>query len=123
MDKELQNKLREKYPTVMKEYGGDMRQTCMAWGVCCGDGWYDIIDKLCSKLEPMGVVAAQIKEKFGGLRFYINPVDKGDWDTIHNAINEAERKSYKTCENCGQPGERKGGAWVRTLCDECDKKD
>jgi hypothetical protein len=35
MDKELQMKLVEKYPTVMKEYGGDMRQTCMAWGICC----------------------------------------------------------------------------------------
>jgi hypothetical protein len=123
MDKELEKKLVEKYPTVFKEYGGDMRHTCMAWGIACGDGWYDIIDDLCSKLEPLGVVAAQIKEKFGGLRFYTNPIDEDvSWDEVHNHIHEAERKSYETCEKCGKPGKTIGGGWVVTLCDECNKK-
>jgi len=121
MREELQEQLKEKYPNVMKEWGGDPRKTCMAWGIECGDGWYDIIDELCAKLEPMGVVAAQVKEKFGGLRFYINPVEEGDWDTIHNAINEAEAKSYETCEKCGKPGKVVRGGWVSTLCDECNK--
>lgn len=123
MNEELQKKLIEKYPTIFKEWGGDPRQTCMAWGIAVGDGWYNIIDKLCAKLEPQGVVAGQVKEKFGGLRFYINPVDNGDWNMIHKAINEAEAESFRTCETCGKPGERRGGSWVRTLCDECEKKD
>lgn len=123
MDKEFQMKLVEKYPTMFKEYGGDMRKTCMAWGICTGNGWYDIIDELCSKLEPLGVVAAQIKEKFGGLRFYINPLNEGvDWEEVHDHINEAESKSYKTCEICGKPGKRIGGGWVVTRCDDCKEK-
>jgi hypothetical protein len=122
MDKELQQKLIEKYPTVMKDHGGDMRQTCMAWGIETGNGWYDLIDELCAKLEPHGVVAAQVKEKFGGLRFYINAVDESIYEEVHSYIDEAESKSYKTCEACGKPGKRRGGGWIRVLCDECDEK-
>ena len=99
MDNELQMKLVEKYPTVFKDYGGDMRQTCMAWGIACGNGWYDILDDLCNYLEFHGVVAAQVKEKFGGLRFYINPIEDENvsWEEVHERIHDAEEKSYKTC--------------------------
>jgi hypothetical protein len=62
--------------------------------------------------------ASQIKEKFGGLRFYMTHAT----DKMYDLINEAERKSYTTCEVCGAPGEERGGGWIRTLCDECNKK-
>ena len=32
MDKELEQKLVEKYPNLYKEYGGDITETCMGWG-------------------------------------------------------------------------------------------
>lgn len=121
MREDLADKLVKKYPTVFQNYRGDMRQTCMAWGICAGDGWYDLLDELCAKLEPHGVVAAQIKEKFGGLRFYIEPMMTDHWKEIHEYIREAERKSYKTCERCGKPGTLRGGGWARTICEECDK--
>lgn len=120
MDKELELKLVKKYPIVFTEYGGDMRKTCMAWGLTCGNGWYKLIDELCQILEPAGVVAAQVKEKFGGLRFYINACDKDKHDEVQAAIRRAESLSFKTCENCGEPGERKGGGWVHTYCDKCE---
>ena len=49
----------------------------MCWGFSCGDGWYLLIDRLCSSLQwdtdtnkyPQ-VVATQVKEKYGTLRFY-----------------------------------------------------
>jgi len=121
MKKELEEKLVKKYPTVFGEYGGDMRETCMAWGLTCGDGWYKIIDELCQVLEPAGVVAAQVKEKFGGLRFYVNPVKKEKADEVFEAIQKAEAASYITCENCGEPGERRSGGWIRVLCDKCEE--
>ena len=120
MKDELANELVKKYPTVFRRYKGDPRETCMAWGICTGDGWYKILDELCAKLEPYGVVAAQIKEKFGGLRFYLESTPSDKWDEIHNLITEAERQSYKTCERCGQPGDLRGGGWARTLCDDCE---
>lgn len=56
----------------------------------------------------------QIKEKFGGLRFYADKVD----DFCDGVIRMAEAMADITCEVCGKPGERRSGGWIRTLCDE-----
>jgi len=119
MKEKLSNKLREKYPNLYQNYGGDPRKTCMAWGVECGDGWYQLIDELSAKLEPLGVVAAQVKEKFGGLRFYLETGSDEAWDLV----SKAEEQSLKTCERCGEKGRPRGGGWIKTLCDECEEKD
>ena len=56
---------------------------------------------------------AQIKEKFGGLRFYY---DGGD-DHISGFVDMAELWAGHSCEQCGNKGHRRDGGWVRTLCD------
>lgn len=56
----------------------------------------------------------QVKEKFGGLRFYINTADK----RINAWTEFAESISRHVCEECGKPGELRNGGWIRTLCDE-----
>jgi hypothetical protein len=123
MKKELEEKLLRKYPKLYRQYYWDMTQTAMNWGFCCGDGWYDIIDELSEKLSKFDVEAVQVKEKFGGLRFYLGPCDKEDWDEIYGYITDAELKSVETCEVCGKPGSIKGRGWLRCLCDECEKKE
>jgi len=76
MNKKLELKLVEKYPVIFTEYGGDIRKTCMGWGLSCGDGWFNLIDKLCDDItklignKDIRVIASQVKEKFGSLRFY-----------------------------------------------------
>lgn len=127
MSPELTKKLLDKYPTVMKDYAGDPRQTCMAWGIGVGDGWFNILDELCAVLEKHGVVAMQIKEKFGTLRFYINNLTPDlKFDTkseeVWDAIDKAERKSATTCEQCGAEGKLRKGGWLVTLCDKCHKE-
>lgn len=137
MKEELDKKLCEKYPKIFKNRNGSMQETCMCWGFSHDDGWYDIIDSLCASIqnhinnkryqfremsqedfdEEHQVVAAQVKEKFGGLRFY---VDGGD-DWVYGAISMAESMSYRTCEVCGAPGKTRGTGWVRTTCDEHTK--
>ena len=78
MKKELEIQLVKKYPIIFKQYGGDIRETCMGWGVECGEGWYNILNKLCEEITKIqtkykfNVIADQIKEKFGGLRFYFH---------------------------------------------------
>lgn len=65
------------------------------------------------------VVATQVKEKFGGLRFYY---DGGD-EKIDGMVWLAEHMSYHTCEECGSItniGQTKG--WIITLCEDCSKK-
>lgn len=60
-------------------------------------------------------VAVQVKEKFGGLRFYI---DKGN-DTVYALLSMAEHLSVKTCEKCGKMGSKTWYlGWHRTLCRE-----
>jgi len=123
MREELDKKLVATYPNLYKQRNMSMQQTAMCWGFSCGDGWYDIINELSAKLEPLGAVAVQVKEKFGGLRFYIEGIDKSVSEEVYAAISEAEGKSYKTCESCGEPGELKGQGWVITMCNKCwDKR-
>lgn len=121
MKKELQDELYKKYPKLYRQHKLSMQETCMCWGICTGDGWYDLIDNLSAKLEAYGgkVEAVQVKEKFGGLRFYLGAIDSEYADEIYEHVRKAEELSYKTCEQCGKPGGPKGGGWVRTLCDDC----
>jgi hypothetical protein len=94
-------------------------------GFAVGVGWYPILEKLCSNIqhhidwkEKQGcpvpqVTVAQIKEKFGGLRFYY---DGGD-DEISGMVRMAESWADIACEECGAIGTRRNGGWIRTLCD------
>lgn len=59
------------------------------------------------------VVASQVKEKFGGLRFYYNGGD----EQIYGMASIAESMSYRTCELCGAPGRANRHGWITTLCD------
>jgi hypothetical protein len=59
MTPELEAKLKEKYPTFFRDLYGDPTKTCMSWGIEAGDGWYDLIVKLCDD-----IVAAKPPENF-----------------------------------------------------------
>ena len=68
--------------------------------------------------RKMNVVATQVKEKYGTLRFYVYGAD----EYVHGLIQMAEAMSMITCETCGAPGKERGGGWIRTLCDEHAKE-
>ena len=48
MKQELEDKLIKKYPEIFKDCYKSARESCMAWGLEVGDGWYDLIDRLCA---------------------------------------------------------------------------
>ena len=94
-------------------------------GFAVSQGWWPILEKLCANIQhhidwknresqvvPQ-VVVAQIKEKFGGLRFYY---DGGD-EQISGMVRMAEAWADVACEECGAIGTRRSGGWIRTLCD------
>lgn len=65
--------------------------------------------------EPVPqVVATQVKEKFGSLRFYF----VGGDDYIDGIVDMATSMSYCTCEVCGAPGTSESEGWVRVRCEE-----
>jgi hypothetical protein len=88
---------------------------CGFFGV--DSGWYPLIKELIEDLIKLGwdKQTCQVKEKFGGLRFYIN---EGS-NEIYERIVKAEKDSYEICEVTGKDGKlRNDIGWYRTLCDE-----
>jgi hypothetical protein len=123
---ELEKELVNKYPNLYKEYNKSPIESCMCWGFTCGNGWFDIIANLSEKLDNLNVVAIQVKEKFGGLRFYYTFEDNVNDETrekARNLVSEAEMLSYKTCESCGKEAEvEQINGWISTLCKACRKE-
>jgi len=125
MREELDRQLCEKYPLIFADRNKSMMESCMFWGFEHCDGWYPIIDSLCGNIQnhidwqtkqgktvPQ-VVATQVKEKFGTLRFYYNGGD----DVIDGMVRMAESWSAVACEECGAPGTQNSQGWIKTLCE------
>lgn len=98
----------------------------------CGIGWKDIIREYFKQLQTLVERAKSngdeiyyktciFKEKFGELRdqgdFY-GPDYKKYYNTYSILSSELTEQSGYICEKCGAPGSKRGGGWVRTLCDE-----
>lgn len=94
------------------------------FGVECGDGWKNILQPIFDYIEKYNnihdekIEVLQVKEKFGGLRFYTN----FHTEELKELIKHAEDESYVTCELCGSKeniGHTLG--WITTCCIECAK--
>lgn len=85
-----------------------------------GSGWHDILKRLINDLFELGWDGhvGQVKEKFGGLRFYVGN-GRSTNKAIHARIESAESESLRTCEKCGASGELHWDrSWLKTLCYE-----
>lgn len=83
-----------------------------------GNGWLAIVRNLILDIIEMGWDKRifQVKEKFGGLEFYVNRVPNG----VLDRIDETRKLSHSICETCGKSGKlRTDRYWFKTLCDEC----
>jgi len=59
-------------------------------------------------------IARQVKEKYGGLRFYVDNATEEQY----KLIDFVEGLSLSTCEVCGKMGKREGFGWITTRCKE-----
>src|SRR5208283_513733 len=88
-----------------------------AYGFECDNGWFDLIWRLCEHIEPLvdkDFYVVQVKEKFGGLRFYTSGTLNG---VVYEYIQDAENEAIHTCESCGKPGKlKKINGWYLTAC-------
>jgi hypothetical protein len=130
----------KKYPDIFRERNLPMSQTCMCWSFCINKGWYYILDNLCEKLESISRLTGiktyfiQIKEKFGGARFYhssdiidckMSPSDKEFWyEIIDDLISTTEESCSYICAECGGYREKMItiGSWVYDICEPCFRK-
>jgi hypothetical protein len=119
MRKELEQELANRWPRWF-DMEGDPRETAMYRGFEHGDGWFDLVWRLCEQMEevvdegerPFKIL--QVKEKFGGLRVYTNSLN----EAIFTLVDTAELESLHICEVCGQSGTRRDGRRIQTRCDE-----
>lgn len=96
------------------------------WENDVGAGWRPLIRGLDANLRDLDpdYRIGQVKEKFGGLRYYIDSFAEEHREEAYRLIRLAEEVSFRICENCGGPGERcnLNGYWVRTLCQHCQSE-
>jgi hypothetical protein len=100
-----------------------------AWECECGPGWISILDVLFhyadewNKTTESGsdrIQIEQVKEKFGGLRFYYT----GGSPEFRGMVEMAEIISKEICVNCGNRVSTKGkGYWCQSLCSNCKNQD
>lgn len=130
MTLELELQLVNKFPELCKQYGGDMKETCFAFGFECYDGWFNLIEETLSEIDKISkensidVSIAQIKQKFGKLVIYLDfePSEKPNKDgiqEIYKVIDSAYTKSEKISEISGLPGKiRNVNNWMIALTEE-----
>lgn len=107
--------LRERYPSIYTDAEG---APTLDYGIACGEGWFPLLDTLSALIverasaRSLNVKTLQVKEKFGGLRFYL----RGHDPYIGGLVDAAEELSLRHCERCGLPGRAYLGGWHRILC-------
>jgi len=122
------NNLKEKYPLLY---------TQRIW-VEYSSGWYKLIEDLSSEIYELYnkwgskytefPYVAQMKEKFGGLRYYMSfaEISEEDYNDLRKIIDKYEALSYKVCEVCSAPGKNdtlEDDYWYTTLCESCREKE
>jgi len=128
----------EKHPDIFRERGLPPSSTCMCWGLEIGEGWFGHVDAVCTLLDEFArrtgvhVVAHQVKQKFGELRFYYSidfPEGMDDVqrnylsNRVEGMIEFMETLCAFTCERCGDIGTTRGSVgWINCFCKSCREK-
>jgi len=82
-------------------------------------GWLEIVSRLHARLlDNPHYRIVQVKEKFGGLRFYT----QGITEEQRHLVRAAEKESLTVCQGCGsrEEVEMRNHGWVATLCADCN---
>lgn len=124
--RELWSQVKQQYPHLLFRSIGDTT----------GPGWWKALDRALAEINatmerhPEYVFnVAQIKEKFGDLRFYWDLYLRDENGEVDEAletelrghltavIDRVERECSRLCEVCGDPGSSRDLLWIKTLCD------
>ena len=145
MTEDKQNHLIQAFPRLFRT-DPNSPSSFDSFGIECSNGWYDIIFKLCKDIEAELTKnevpesdwphVRQVKEKFGRLRFYLSQSELMKGETVSNItefrpiadmaelqilIQEAEARSLKICEDCGEKGTLRNDGWLSVRCDACEQ--
>jgi len=118
MQEQLDALLCTRYPAIFSAGGSAGRHL---FGFECGDGWFTLIDGACELIQrhietdgtQRQLLALQVKEKFGGLRFYY----RHGSGYAAAVVELSETLSPHVCEVCGALGKVVSlFGWMQTRC-------
>ncbi len=91
----------------------------------CEHGWNEIIANCHQELKTIDdeYTIAQIKEKFGTLKYYFSSSNPSLYKQMCGVVSKYEKMSSSTCELCGSPGATRNSGYIKTLCNEHAKTD
>jgi hypothetical protein len=100
----------------------ELAQMGIEWPRCgfwVDEGWRPLVMQTLKDLIAAGwdKRLAQVKQKFCGLRIYLEPPAG---DRLREIVDRAEAASYEICEGCGLEREEKGLKWGRAYCNACE---
>lgn len=91
------------------------------WRLAFGDQMIEELSQLLRKYSVEDYQILQIKEKYGGLRWYDNGFPRIGFDEYNTWVYKYEGLSLETCINCGNPAIGYTKGWITPLCEECMK--
>lgn len=131
MKKELEQKLFDACPLFYRfrlDTEGKTTHRLMDLGICCGDGWYQLLLDVSLEIEEVIKnmqqqeykqdelpAAVWVREKHGELYIHM----ENETDETMALSEKAEAKSVATCEVCGQAGIMRNRGWITCLCNDC----
>ena len=132
---EYNKALLEKYPwlTPYNVWTGKLDENYnyeSTWADDIPDGWRlafgdQMLEELNNLLKKYGLEdeyrIVQIKEKFGGLRWYDNGFHEEGYEEYQTWLNKYEDLSFTTCIACGKPAIGYTKGWITPLCKDCMK--
>ena len=137
---DLENALAEKYSFMKKgrslkdqRASGSINDLYSAFGCECSDGWYGLLDEMCTKIQAVydengsepDIIIDQIKEKYGTLRFYyhfgddnpgIHAIDFIGGQSVRFRPGKGDKLHKRIAEIVSWGEERSG-----EICEECGK--
>lgn len=89
------------------------------WRKAFGMDFMEELREACIETDFLDeLMILQIKEKFGTLRFYTNPIPRN----IDHIIQKYEDLSAWICIECGAPAKWISKDWICPWCDDCCKE-
>lgn len=134
--KQKNKELLEKYPWLypVSEYTGKplenydysftwMDDIPLGWNIAFGKQMVEELGALLEKYNYQDEYSiCQIKEKFGGLRWYDNGFPTEGYEEYKEWLDKYEELSFKTCIDCGKPAKYFTRGWITPICEDCAKK-
>jgi hypothetical protein len=129
MKQEYAEQLLRRFPQLYRAKEDASFRAPLQFGFEVYDGWFELIWELSESLEMLAEkegrrekdwpAVVQVKEKFGGLRYYSLNLS----EEMRSLIGRAEEKSFHVCEDCGAPGQTySADGWLVTRCAFCAAK-